>query len=271
MAELIKSILDQWKLVGESLKKAPDDPVTPPAAPTPTPAAPSMDNLKKANAAHISGLFSQLNSHSLHNRNDEAKRVKGEIKDFALGAPKGSIDIGHLGELRENHLKIQHPPGGRGDWDRGYKVRPMTDEDMAEVINHHLGDAKSLKDIYQNHGGEKTLRSLMHVNGARGTPQASYSHIKFKNPSMHADLQDLVNPGVGSHHREENRHKGVLPQAPFAKTEWDPELHQKVHDTFTNMTDDLYEGNENENAQKNHQNAVVDRGAEMFKRHYKLT
>ncbi len=110
--------------------------------------------------------------------------ARGAIKDYALNLPKGKVDLGHLGKLREAQTKLTDGP---------YSERSLNHEDMAEIINHHFGDAPSLKYIHDHGGGTDAIETLVHTMGANGIPQR-YSSLMFKNPQLHHDLLHLINP-----------------------------------------------------------------------------
>lgn len=120
--------------------------------------------------------------------------TRGAIKTFAHALPKGQIDLGHLGKLREAQTKHTSGP---------YSARSLNHEDMAEIINHHFGDAPSLKHIHDHGGGTDAIETLVHTMGANGNPQR-YSSLKFKNPQLHHDLLHLINPRKQAW---ENRHE----------------------------------------------------------------
>lgn len=252
---MIKTTIEQVTLVNQVLKKTPDG--TPPEAPQP---AVDMSEARKANSKKLTDLFGKMNEHSAAGRVGPAGEIKGQIKDLALKAPKGSIDVGHMGIMREHQLQS------------GNTRKPLSHEDMEEVINHHLSDAKSLKDIHQNHGGDDTIRTLMHTMGANGNPK-QYSNLKFNKPGLHEDLLDLVWGNKADHDRSTQRHKGVMPQAPFAKTPYDPDLNAKVQKTGEALMggggDEEY-GLDNKTITKAHEKAVVDRGLELLRRHHGL-
>ena len=279
MEKLIKNALGQWNIIKEELRKAPVDPKVPatpavqPAAatptpevtPAPTPTAPLSP--RDQNSQHLKGLFDQMKEHHLKEDLVKVKALKGQIKDHLLKAPKGSIDFGVLGDLRENQHKGVALEGN------GWRARRAIDhKDMAEIINHHLGDAKSIKDIHDNHGGMKAVEALMRTMGANGDPVA-YSNLKFKKPGLHEDLLDLVNPGKAQSDRQNRRHEGVLPRTYLESTPSDPKLHKKVEDTWSDgdgEDEDGYQGWDNPSKAKDHEDAVIARGLDKFKRHFKL-
>lgn len=258
MEKLIKNALGQWKLIGEMLRKSPEE--TPKPAPT---VSPDM----KANSEKLSKLFSEQNAHVANGRAREAFETKGKIKDMVLRAPRGSIDMGHLGSMRDTQLPIKHPDGT--EWTR--PEEPLHKRDMVELINHHLGDAKSLKDMHDNHGGLKTVEAVLKTMGAAADP-TYYSSMKFKNPNTYLDMVDLMNPNGKSEYErndEGSRAKGIFPKGIYSKTQSDPELHKKVHQTW----ESLHEG-ENTHVDRGrraaHEKATIDRAMDMFKRHHKL-
>lgn len=267
MEKLIKNALGQWALIKEELRKAPEDAPKPIAAPAltpePAPAVPAAPAVDKH--AHLRGLFDELSKHHKAEDFEKTKAVKGQIKDHVLSAPKGSIDFGVLGDLREKQHKGPSIEGGGHRWPK----RAVTHQDMAEMVNHHLGDVKSIKEVHDKHGGMKAVEALMRTMGANGDPEI-YSHLKFKKPGVHADLMDLVNPGKSAYDRENKRHLGVLPRTYMAGTPADPALHKKVDDTWNN----IYEAEDNEwdnpSRTKAHEDAVIARGLDMFKRHHKI-
>lgn len=273
MEKLIKNALGQWNIIKEELYKAPVDPkvpaVTPvaqPTAPTPEVTAPATLSPKDQNSQHLKGLFDQMKEHHVKKNLEQVKALKGQIKDHILKAPKGSIDFGVLGDLRESQHK-----GVNLDGNTRWTKRAIDHNDMAEMVNHHLGDAKSIKEIHDNHGGMKAVEALMRTMGANGDP-VMYSNLKFKKPGMHEDLLDLVNPGKSAYDRQDRRHEGVLPRTYLESTPSDPKLHKKVVDTWENLYDDSdgTDGWDNPSKTKAHEDAVIARGLDKFKRHFKL-
>ena len=260
MEKLIKNALGQWKLVGEMLRKSPED--------APKPIQPTINSDIRANSKKLSKLFSDQNEHIANGRAREAHEVKGQIKDLALRAPKGSIDVGHLGSMRDTQLKVKHPDSP--EFQRG--SRPLGKKDMEEIINHHLGDAKSLKDIHQNHGGMKTIEAVLKTVGSAADP-THYSNMKFKNPNVYLDMIDLLNPGKSQFEREEegNRAKGILPKSPYSKTPANPDLHKKVEQTWDTWMNRGQDSEEDHGNQAAHEKSVMDRATDIFKRHHKLT
>ncbi len=203
---------------------------------------------------HITGLFGKLNGATKAGNQQAINAYKGDIRSYSLGLPKGSLDIGHLGKLREASAK-------------NGATRPIAHHELAEIINHHVGDVKSLKDLHQKNGGDAALETVMRTMGANGHPE-EYSHMKFKNPGVHADILDLVQPGKGG----EDRKLHGLPPADFTSTPNDPNLDSDVDRTYDDMSGswDGEEGTHDSNLEKLHENAVVKRGVERFKRHHKL-
>jgi len=257
---MIKTSIQQVSLVKEALKKTPDN-NTPATVPPAAPPAGDMSAARQANTQKFKDLFNQMNEHSVAGRTTEAHGIKGKIKDLAMNAPKGSIDVGKLGMMRERQLE---PPDAR---------KPLTHADMTEVINHHLSDVRNLKDIHQNHGGDDTIRTLMHTMGANGEPK-QYSNIKFNKPGIHEDLLDLVFPGKADWDRTTQRHLGVPSKAPFANTAPDPKLEEEVGRTWDDVMDvhDMHDGSPSSEARmKAHENAVVKRGLDLLRRHANLT
>jgi hypothetical protein len=227
----------------------------------------------KANSEKLSKLFSDQNEHVANGRAREAHEVKGQIKDLALRAPKGSIDVGHLGSMRDTQLKVKHPDSP--EW-KG-KEHPLGEKDMEEIINHHLGHAKNLKDIHDNHGGLKTVEAVLKTVGSKADP-TFYSGLKFKNPNIHLDMIDLMNPSKSEFERSQNEHgnphtrtKGILPMSPFTKTPSHPDLHKKVQQTWDTLMNHGEDSNADQGNQAVHEKAVMDRAMDRFKRHYKLT
>jgi len=265
MENLIKNALGQWRLVSDMLRKSPED--------APKPVQPIINPDINANSEKLSKLFSAQNEHVIHGRAREAHEVKGQIKDMVLRAPKGSIDIGHLGKLRDTQLKITPPDSG--EW-KG-KRQPLRDEDMEEIISKHLGDAKNLKDIHDNHGGLKTVEAVLKTIGSKANP-TFYSGLKFKNPNLHLDMIDLMNPDKGNEStRSEGedshtlRAKGIFPKSSFARTAPHPDLHQKVKETWDEMKrNSAHTRDPDEVTNSAHEKAVMDRAIDRFKRHYKL-
>ena len=274
MEKLIKNALGQWQIIKEELYKAPVDPkvpTTPPVQPadtTPEVTAPALTpatlSPRDQNSQHLTGLFNQMKEHHVGEDLANALALKGQIKDHILNAPKGSIDFGVLGDLREK----QHKGSPLGDIGR-FSQCAINHQDMAEMINHHLGDARSIKDIHDNHGGMKAVETLMRTMGANGDP-SEYSHLKFKKPGLHEDLLDLVNPGKAINDRHERRHEGVLPRTYLDHVSSNPKLDKKVEDTHEDLWSDDNQNWDNYSIMKAHEDAVVARGLDKFKRHFKL-
>jgi hypothetical protein len=245
----------------------------------------------------ISKMFDKLNEHAKNGDFDNMSKVKGEIKDYALKAPKGSIDLGHFTDHREEHSTMdKHAPKSAG-WRAGGEYTPEEEQqnesarkfyqgkfkhsDFVDIINHHVGDQlKSLKQVADKRG-MGAVKGLMRAMGANcdGTEDTGgYSNLKL-HPRLHYDIMDVMNPGKSDYYRKspEGKAAGLLPVSAFHRTQADPDLHQKVVDTWNNMyVDDEDPNNEDEYPGSNptkarvHEDAVMDRGLELFKRHYNI-
>lgn len=245
----MEKIISQLKLVREMLKKTPND-----AVPVP-PALPATKEAREVHKNIVADMFSDVKKHMDAGQHDETQAAIGKLKNFAVTAPKGSIDIGHFGKLSDPLLTKD-----------GHHMIDTTD-----IINHHLGDAKSLKDIYLNHGGEDTIKHLMRSMGANGET-AQYSNFHFKKPGLHEDLLDMVNPGKAALDRENNRHLGVLPSKYMGNTEPLDHLDQEVTKAHNGFFDTIFKGEDPTHEQEEAlTNAVVARGIDTFKRHHGLT
>lgn len=128
--------------------------------------------------------------------------VRGALKQYLLDLPRGQIDLGHLNTLREGSRPV---PTHMHDYERHPDDPPnlvtevtgqqrlLSTGDMEEIINHHVGDAESLKEIYDNNGGIGAIEALGRTLGTNASPPA-YSGLKL-NKQVHADLMDLMRPG----------------------------------------------------------------------------
>src|ERR1035437_4957538 len=196
----------------------------------------------EAHNGHLTTLFQQMNGAAKVGDQAGVDLHKGKIKDYVLKTPAGGIDLGHLGKLRETSEK--HVADNK---------RPMTHDDMSEMINHHAGNAKDLQDIYHKHGGEGAIETLMRTIGANGTP-AQYSNLKFKDPKVHEELEGLVHGNAG-----------ISTASPLGAANLiDPKLQSDVDKTY----DEMYETGDGDEvkAKKDHENAVVKRSMDVFKK-----
>ena len=266
MEKLIKSALGQWSIISSAISSALQEDMT---------ILSKADNVSPIDKSHnekTSKMFEALSASLKGNSVEEKAAAKGELKNHLLTAPKGSIDIGHLGKLRD-----EHGHSNTSNNSTHYKTK-FNSEDMADVINRHVGDkTRSLKSFHDTHG-DAGLRTLMDTMGANGVPQG-YSNLKL-HPRLHADLLDLVNPGKAEHDRVENRHKGVLPFPPWHKTQKDVlgeggNGAEEVDNTYEamngwNLPEDHPDlGEYNPEQADLHSKAVIDRGLHIFKNHYK--
>jgi len=199
--------------------------------------------------------------------------IRGAIRKYALGLPKGQIDLGHLGKLREAQDEIDLEDDNTYG---SFKRKPISHEDMAEIINHHTGDAPSLKHIHDNNGGIDAIETLAHTHGADNLAPHSYNIRAHKNNQIWADMHDLMRPdhripledwGIGD--------ERVTYTPTYGKVESDPKLDRKVqnaHEKAMSTWDWDYQGphEESKHLRKQLNNAVVKRALDRFKKHHKL-
>lgn len=241
----------QWELLTKG-----DDNTTPGKVPTsPVSSSPHIASNKK-----FAELFGNLNHHIKEAKAGKTSYVngaRGAIKSYALSLPKGQIDLGNLGKLREAHDKIAPTGNPRA------RRRPITKDDMAEIINHHVGDAPSLKHIHDNNGGEHAIATLARTMGANGDPQ-EYSAFKFKNPQLHTDLLDLVNPGK---HKYEVKAISSTYENTHADEPFELDVIEANHDLMADQPDGSA-GYDNDHIRKQLTNAAAKRAVHRFKKHH---
>lgn len=215
---------------------------------------------------NLNRMFSQLYHASF--KGDETQQHANDIKNYVKSAPKGEIDIGHLGKL------IEKQPFKRGSSSGGINRRPaLRHKDLAEMITPHVGDSNSMMDIWKNHGGEDALRTVLRVHGANGNNNRGYEAIGWKNPKMISDISGSMKPGrsgnvwdYDNEKNEEIHHRFDAPE--HHATPHDPQLQQRVLETWDSMMDD--DGFGNHKNFQDHEDAVLDRAIDQFKRHHKL-
>jgi len=261
MEKLIKSALGQWSIVSDTLNTLPQKDMT---------TLSKTSDIAPMDPTHNEKITDMFKAHSeaiKHGDMDKARDVKGAIKHYALTSPKGSLDIGHLSEQREGQADVDDVTT------RDWSAR-VTQEDMIDIINHHVGDKeRSLKNIHSKFGDDG-VKALMHSIGADGggPRHPDYTNLKL-HPVLHHNISSLMNPGITDEWRKEDKHKGVLPFPPWHKTQEDvlkdPDHTKKVDSTY----DGLFGTGDDDQFQtipmKAHNNAVVDRGLDIFKNHYK--
>ena len=203
------------------------------------------------------------------------KGIRGALKQHLLDLPQGQIDLGHLNKLREGSKKVpEHISDYRRDPDP--LVMPLNDEptenthasrvlstgDMEEIINHHVGDAKSLKEIHDKNGGIGAVEALGRTLGTSGAP-SSYTGIKL-HPQVYTDALELMRPGSRDYSIND-------PDEPLESTYPNhlqypnaAEHEEAVDSTFRRMADG------SESNMKDHENAVINRALDRFKHHHKL-
>ena len=295
MERLTKSLNGQWKLIREILKKD-DHPLYPkktaivneagghpvyserdskkpaPVAAAPVAAAPAAPvaaapaevtsataDAAKVNRDRLTAQFHAMHKHIGDSSNFGAE--KGKLKADLLAAPKGSIDIGHLGDLKELGDKL-NPKDEQGN--KGFIGR-FSDEDMADVINHHAGDIKDLKEFYDKHG-KKGLRTLLRTHGMNGSDRG-YSHLNLK-PGINEDLNELVGQGYKSNQDREDLDLSDSEYGSLHGPSGDPD-DEKLHD----LHNKAFSGHDNETygqdgPVKALEKYVLDRSMEKFnKRH----
>jgi hypothetical protein len=208
-------------------------------------------------------LFTDLNKHvkqanaAKSGRTPAIDQAVGAIKSYALGLPKGQIDLGHLGKLREGHEEVEYNNTNYAGQPFVHTRRPVGHSDIEEIINHHVGDAPDLKHIHDHNGGVDAIETLAQTMGANGDP-SDYTGFKFKNPQVHADILDLVRPG--HHHHNGNGYR----TSTYENTDNDPNLDQDVDDTWNGRSS----GDKHE--VKAHNEAVMRRAVDRFKRHHNI-
>jgi len=203
------------------------------------------------NSAALNDMFHRLNSATMNGNRDEAENVAKDIHNHVVSSPKGSIDIGHLGNLVD---KSQHG-------------RVIGHARLEAMIKPHIQDVNSLDEIHRNFGGDDALRTVMRVHGANGSVMQNYdkgTHM-FKNPKVLGDLVNAVHPHKGSHIYDSNGN-AIETNSDHLNTDWDEGLHNNVLDTWSKA----YANDWDDKSMKDYENAVVERGLDHLKRHYGL-
>ena len=260
MAKSISSLIKQWQALSHELRKTVEE--TPKLPVSNVAAEPTV---RQKNNEHITAAMQKMHEYSKDpSQHPLANEISSNLHKFVMEAPKGSIDIGELNHQREQlpDVRNRHKEIGK----------PYDTQHMEEAINHHLSDIKSIKDAHDNYGGENTVKALLHTWGANGTPKM-YANLHFKRHNIIHDLNDLVAPGSPKSNRSDDKDFGVLPHPPWHKTPTDPELDQKARDAedaFMSYDENDVLGYDDPVRSKAYNNAVVDRGWDLFKRHYKL-
>jgi len=253
----------QWEL-----KKAMSD------TPQPAPASPEKF---KMHSDKLNGMFADMYKASF--AGEDATHHVNKIKDYVKKAPKGEIDIGHLGKLVEKqpykrniNSTITNPYNRRS---------PLRHKDLGEMITPHIEDINSLTDIHKNHGGEAALRTVLRINGTNGVADAQYHDIGFKNPKMHKDLINSMWPGKGDDLRDydhepnpalgeryTSKPHNIPGKTEHMDTPHNRHLHEKVLDTWNAAQD--WEADDHDAKQLAHEDAAVDRAYDQIKRHHNL-
>jgi len=202
--------------------------------------------------------------------------------DHIKKAPKGSIDFGHIFD------KVKGNPN----------LKPLLgSSDFIDGLNHHLDGVRDLKDIHDHHGGVDAVEGILkHYHGAHGTP-SEYSLLNFgkHNKKIHAEAQDLVNPGKGNIEYEpqplpQSSTQPPLNQQPASldpkdrpdySSHIDPELDAHAESTFDNAfygNDDVDDDDDDDvdpdemadRRWKMHGKAAINRAMDAFKKYHKL-
>lgn len=274
--ELVKHLPNgQWEILRKAVANIPKGSCTCGAHKTPNA---NMhydwcDGLKPASAiskhaganAKFTELFNNLNTHvkaAKAGQTADVDGARGAIRSYALGLPKGQIDLGHVGKLREQSEKTGNVPGQP----RSTPRRPITHDDMEEIISHHVGDAPDLKHIYDNNGGDGAIETLGRQTGANGVNLSSRYKVSFKNPKITASVSDLMRPGYGASDDNGNYHEGD-----YKDTHADPQYHKPVEDAHRALSglDGSGTGND-EKIMKDLDDAAAKRAVHRFKKHHKI-
>ena len=204
-----------------------------------------------------------------HLQADNRVKIDGMIKKsamidldkFIMSQPKGSIDFDHI----HKNLKGLIPHGTMEDW-----------------FDHHTEDAKSLDDLYHDHGGIGAVEHALQRSDANGMPWMYHldDHPNAKNKRLHHDVLDALNPGKGKNERDGEAWSEFPDDEVKRKArqdEFNPDLHkyhhpgkhQRVVDTF----DDLMGGDDGYDDSKEgaHNDAAYDRALDAFKRKHSLS
>ncbi len=273
--ELIKSLPNgQWAILQKAVANVPKGSCTCGAHKTPNnnlhydwcdglKAGAGASGKHAASNTKFTELFNNLNSHIKASRAGQPADVagaRGAIRSYALGLPKGQIDLGHLGKLREKSDKFTAPTGS--PYKRPQAARPITHEDMEEIISHHVGDAPDLKHIYDNNGGDGAIETLGRQTGADGLNEVSRYKASFKNAKIPASIADLMRPGHGV--VDDN---GNYIEGDYKDTHADPQYQKEVeqaHDALTHM------GQYADHAKimKELDDAAAKRAVHRFKKHH---
>jgi hypothetical protein len=145
---------------------------------------------------------------------------------------------------------------------------------MAEIVNHHTGDAPDLKHIHDNNGGVDAIETLARAHGADNRSAHPYSLRSHKNPQIWADMHDLMRPdSTGSDGKitDWSTDPPILYTPTYAKTKGDPALHREVEDAHGEvMGSDWDSAGSDEKKFKRLDNATAKRAVDRFKKFHKL-
>ncbi len=177
--------------------------------------------------------------------------------------PKGSCDCGAHKEGTEMH----------SDWCGGLKAGAGTPKaTLPELdpmkIDHNY---KSLKDVHAKHGMPGVEKLIRH-HGANGSP-AGYYNTHF-HPALHDELNSIV--GRSDKNDSEPDVNGGSTQTGHRPTIYDdvrakadPAIQKHIEDTYKKAwAPAIYDPNDTEvlNAEQEHEDAVVQRGIDHFKK-----
>jgi hypothetical protein len=126
------------------------------------------------NAIAIEDMHNMSKQAAQNGDHNDAQKFKDQIREHIMNADEGTIDFDHLDGLG---IDIQD-----------------------DYIRKHLGGAKDMLDVY-NRGGERAVKSILDLHGANGIP-AEYHDVELKNPELHNEAMNLVNPGKGAWERK---------------------------------------------------------------------
>lgn len=287
--KLIKSKLGQWKIVN-ALNKAwvSDERESTPAK-----------NLSQANPNLAHGLYNTgLNSDKVERLNARASNrplISGMMKDlsdayasgseravdhhadrlrnYIANASPGTIDLAHLSEEHKN-LKDSVLPSEL------YRTKGFNDADLMQAFDRHIGDAKNLHQVYDEHG-IGAVRGLAHANGMHSSPyetsvesamhgrapdvyrgRSAYSYPNLaQKPHLIGDVQAFVDGSYGNHNNLGYKDKDYNRFYEYADKGFsDPD--QKSHRA---IVDSAYFDSLDSNNPRVLEDAVVNRGISNFK------
>ena len=189
-------------------------------------------------------------------------KAHDDLDEFIMSQPKGSIDFDHVHKKLGPHV---------------------LDKTMERWFDHHTEGAKSLDDLYHDHGGIGAVEHALGRDLVNPTPwiYLDKHDNNVKNKQLHHNIMDALAPGKGKANWDTEAYEEFPDDEVKRKAREDEyqddisqHIHPAKHDKVADIWDSAMNGNDPNGWSPGHQQAfdeaVRDRALDAFKRKHGL-